>query len=157
MLHSLFPRAHHRFLSLPLLGLVADGFDDWLAVNGYVRVSRQNAIRLLPHVDADLRRRQVKEVSNLTHQILRECRETLLKTHPFTKSVRTFERYLVANGLIADGMGPTKISPASALIQEYSNYLCEVRGFAASTVSNHRYAIRSFLQHLAKTLVPGRS
>jgi len=66
MLHSLFPRAHHRFLSLPLLGLVADGFDDWLAVNGYARVSRKNAIRLLPHVDADLRRRQVKEVSNLT-------------------------------------------------------------------------------------------
>jgi len=149
MLHSLFPRAHHRFLSLPLLGLVADGFDDWLAVNGYARVSRKNAIRLLPHVDADLRRRQVKEVSNLTHQILRDCRETLLKTHPFrVKSVRTLERYLVANDLIADGMRATKTSPASALIEEYSNYLCEVRGFAASTVSNHRYATQSFLQHL---------
>jgi hypothetical protein len=31
MLHSLFPQVHCRFLSLPLLGPVADGFDDWLA------------------------------------------------------------------------------------------------------------------------------
>jgi hypothetical protein len=35
MLRSLFPRAYCRFLSLPLLGCVADGFDDWLAANGY--------------------------------------------------------------------------------------------------------------------------
>jgi hypothetical protein len=66
MLHSLFPRAYRRFLSLPLLGLVADGFDDWLAANGYTRVSRTKSIRMLPHVDAELRRRQVKEVANLT-------------------------------------------------------------------------------------------
>jgi hypothetical protein len=28
MLHSLFPKAQRRFLSLPLLGPIADGFDD---------------------------------------------------------------------------------------------------------------------------------
>jgi hypothetical protein len=56
MLHSLFPRAYGRFLSLPLLGPVADGFDDWLAANGYTRVSRQNSLRMLrmwmPNFDA---------------------------------------------------------------------------------------------------------
>ena len=56
MLHSLFPRAHHKFLSMPLLGPIADGFDDWLAANGYTLGSREFAIRMLPHVDADLRR-----------------------------------------------------------------------------------------------------
>ena len=64
-------RAHRRFLSLPLLGLVADDFDDWLAANGYTRVSRTKSIRMLPHVDAELRRRQVKEVANLTQPVLR--------------------------------------------------------------------------------------
>jgi hypothetical protein len=73
MLHSLFPQAHCRFFSLPLLGPVADGFDDWLAANGYTRVSRTNSIRMLPHVDAELRRRQVKEVANLTQPVLRAC------------------------------------------------------------------------------------
>jgi hypothetical protein len=52
MLHSLLPKAHHKFLSLPLLGPIADDFDDWLAVNGYTRVSRKNAIHMLRRVDA---------------------------------------------------------------------------------------------------------
>ena len=65
MLHSLFPKVHCRFLSLPLLGPVADGFDDWLAANGYTRVSHQNSIRMLPNVDAELRRRQVEKLANL--------------------------------------------------------------------------------------------
>jgi hypothetical protein len=73
MLHSLFPCVHRRFLSLPLLGLVTDGFDDWLAANGYTRVSRTKSIRMLPRVDAELRRRQVKEVANLTQPVLCAC------------------------------------------------------------------------------------
>jgi hypothetical protein len=76
MLHSLFPKAHRKFLSLPLLGPIADGFDDWLAANGYTRDSRANSIRMLKQVDADLRRRHVKEVGGLTHLILHDCWRT---------------------------------------------------------------------------------
>jgi integrase/recombinase XerD len=149
MLHSLFPQAHCRFLSLPLLGPVADGFDDWLAANGYTRVSRQNSNRMLLHVDAELRRRQVKKLANLTHPVLRGCWRTLRKDRPFSaRTVRTLERYLAVNGLIADGQPATGTSPASMLIEEYANYLREVRGFAVSTVSNHRYTVQCFLQHL---------
>jgi integrase/recombinase XerD len=148
MLHSLLPKAHRRFLSLPLLGLVADGFDDWLTVNGYTRVSRKNSIRILPHVDAALRHRQVKEVADITHAVLHDCWRTVLKTHPFkTRTVRTLEQYLAANGLIADEPA-TETSRASMLIEEYANYLREVRGFAASTVSHHRDTTQCFLQHL---------
>ena len=66
MLRSLFPKAHHKFLSLPLLGPIADGFDDWLAASGYTPGSREFAVRMLPHVDADLRRRRVRDVTSLT-------------------------------------------------------------------------------------------
>jgi hypothetical protein len=149
MLHSLFPQAHCRFLSLPLLGPVADGFDDWLTANGYTRVSRTNSIRMLPHVDAELRRRQVKEVANLTQPVLRACWGTLRMACPFrARTVRTLERYLTVNGLIADDQPATGTSLASMLIEEYANYLREVRDFAASTVSNHRYTVQCFLQHL---------
>jgi hypothetical protein len=48
MLYSLFPGAHRRFLSLPLLGFVADGFDDWLASNGLHPHSFWFARKLLP-------------------------------------------------------------------------------------------------------------
>src|SRR6516165_8604728 len=44
---SISPRLSQ--VSLPaIVGLVADGFDDWLTVNGYTRVSRKNSIRVLP-------------------------------------------------------------------------------------------------------------
>ena len=151
MLHSLFPRAHRRFLSLPLLGPLADGFDDWLTVNGYAPVSRKNSICVLPHVDAALRHRQVKEVANITHAVLHDCWTAILKIHPFTtRTVRTLERYLAANGLITDGEPLTEPSRTSMLIDEYANYLREVRGFAASTVSHHRDTTQCFLQHLDK-------
>jgi integrase/recombinase XerD len=149
MLRSLFPRAYCRFLSLPLLGCVADGFDDWLAANGYTRVSRQNSIRMLPHVDAELRRRQVKELANLAQPVLRNCWRALRKNrNSSARAVRTLERYLAANGLIADDQPATGASAASELANEYANYLREVRGFAASTVANHRYTVQCFLQHL---------
>jgi hypothetical protein len=33
MLRSLLPKAYKRFLCLPLLGSIADGFHDWLVAN----------------------------------------------------------------------------------------------------------------------------
>jgi integrase/recombinase XerD len=149
MLRSLFLKAHLKFLSMPLLGPIAESFDDWLAANGYTRNSRELFVSRLPRVDADLRKRQVKEVADLSHPVLHGCWRTLSKTYPgHAKTVRTLERYLAANGLITRDRPTPAISPASILIKEYGNYLREVRGFASSTISNHRYTAQCFLQHL---------
>jgi hypothetical protein len=83
MLISLFPRSHHRFLSLPLLGPIADGLDDWLAAAGYTRGSRQNSIVRLPHVDAELQRRGIKQTGDLTLPVLHDSWRTLRKTYPY--------------------------------------------------------------------------
>jgi len=148
MLHSLIPRAYRRFLSLPLLGPIADGFDDWLAANGYTRDSRGYSVRMLKHVDADLRRRHVKEVGNLTHPILHACWRTLIKTYPsFAGTVRTLERYLAATSLIAS-VRPETASSASILVEEYANYLHEVRGLASDTIAHRRHTAQWFLRHL---------
>jgi len=132
-----------------VLGPIADGFDDWLATNGYTLRSREDAIHMLLHLDADLRRRGVKEVGNLTHPVLHDCWRALIKTYRGRAgTVRTLGRYLAAKGLIADGLPATASSPASILIEEYANYLHEVRGLTLPTVSNHRYTAQCFLQHL---------
>ena len=66
MLRSLLPKAHLKFLAMPVLGPIVDGFDDWLSARGYTRGSRQLSIRILPRVDAELRRHQINDVAKLT-------------------------------------------------------------------------------------------
>lgn len=153
MLRSLFPRCHRKFASLPLLGPIANGFDDWLATNGYTRGSRKFSIRMLRHVDAYLRRRvpRVPDVANLTHAKLHTCWRDLIKVFPAgAGTVRTLERYLVARELIVPGQTTTP-SQTRALSEQYANHLREVRGFSISTVSSHRRTAECFLQHLKET------
>jgi len=147
MLRSLLPKAHPKFLSMPVLGPIVDGFDDWLAANGYTPASRRYSIRILPKVD--MRLHQFGDVAKLTHSVLHDCWKTLTKTNPHRAgTVRALERYLFAHGLIADGPKATATLPASILSEEYANHLHEVRGFAASTISNHRRTAECFLRHL---------
>src|SRR5262245_13385152 len=104
MLRSVFPRAHQKYLSLPLLGSIANGFDDWLAESGFTHGSRKLSIHLLPIVDRKLRRRGVDEIARLNHAVLDDCYEALKKRYPCRAgTVHTLERYLVANDLIVDG------------------------------------------------------
>jgi integrase/recombinase XerD len=150
MLRSLFPRVHHKFLSMPLLGLITDGFDDWLVSNGYTCRSRKSSIGRLPEIDAALRRRRVKEIANLTHSVLHDYWRAVMKIHPTgAGTVRNLGRYLAENSLMADDrQTATSATFASILSEEYVNHLRQVRGFAASTVSHHRYTAQCFLQHL---------
>jgi integrase/recombinase XerD len=156
MLRSLFPRAHRKYLSLPLLGSIADGFDDWLSASGFARGSRVLSIHLLPLVDKDLRRRGVDEVVKLNHAVLEDCWKALKRRYSCRAgTIHTLERYLVANGLIVDGRQAA--TQSSSLSNEYADQLREVRGFAASTVSSHRRTARCFLQHLEETGVALRA
>jgi site-specific recombinase XerD len=147
MLRSLLPKAYHKFLSLPLLGPITDGFDDWLAASGYTPGSREFAIRMLTQVDADLRRRRVRDVASLTPTTLHACWRGLIKIFPTNAgTVRSLERYLVTAGVIVGGTETAGTS--EVLSEEYANHLREVRGFAASTICHHRYASQCFLNHL---------
>lgn len=137
---------------MPLLGPIVDGFDDWLADNGYTRGSRKFTIRMLPHVDADLRRRRTRDVANLTHAILDGCWRDLIKIFPTNAgTVRALERYLAAAGLMVIGEPQPPAVPAPRpLSEEYVDHLREVRGFAASTISHHRFTSQCFLNHLQR-------
>jgi integrase/recombinase XerD len=148
MLRSVFPKAHQKYFSLPLLGPISEGFDDWLAASGFTHGSRKLSINLLPIVDKNLRRRGVDDVAKLNHAVLDDCCRALKKKYPFRAgTVHTLERYLAANGLIIDSRQVTATQPP-VLSSEYEKHLREVRGFAASTVSSHRRTAQCFLQHL---------
>ena len=115
MLRSLLPKAHHKFLSLPLLGPITDGFDDWLAASGFTLGSRTLAIHILPIADKQLRRRGVDQVAKLNHAVLDDCCRALKKIYPCRAgTIHTLERYLVANGLIIDGRPAAATQPSSS-------------------------------------------
>ena len=149
MLHSLFPKFQRKFTSLPLFGPIVDGFDDWLAANGYTPASRKRPIRMLRHVDAYLRRHRVSDIAMLDHERFDACWRDLSKIFPTRAGiVRTLERYLVARGLITDGHQTTAFPQPPALSEQYANHLREVRGLAPPTVLSHRRTAECFLQHL---------
>jgi integrase/recombinase XerD len=149
MLKFLLPKAHARMLALPLLGPIADGFDDWLAANGYTAGSRKYAIRMLPHVDNDLRRRKARTVTELNHSTLHASWRHLMKRFPMNAgTVRSLESYLTASGkIVADDRKTVTLSVAEKLSEEYVAYLREVRGFAIHSMANHRRVSQAFLDH----------
>jgi site-specific recombinase XerD len=155
MLRSLLPKAHSKFLSLPILGPITDGFDDWLALNGYTQSSRKFSIHMLRFVDAKLRRSRARNFAKLNHQTLQDCWKYLIKVYPCgAGTVHTLERYLVTCGLIVDSRQSTLARPIASLSEDYANHLLEVRGFAASTISSHRRTVQCFIKHLEKASIP---
>jgi integrase/recombinase XerD len=151
MLQSLLPKAHLKFRSLPLFGSVADGFDDWLATSGYTPGSRKFSIRFLVHADADLRKRGVRKLAELTRPILYDSWRDLIKDFPNEAgTVRTLARYLNTMGTITTGAieEAPSVSSATLLSGEYATFLNKVRGCSPSTISHHRFASRCFLDHL---------
>lgn len=156
MLQTLLPKAHSKFHALPLLGSIADGFDDWLAASGYTLGSREFSVRFLEHADADLRKRGAHDVAELSRSILYDSRRDLIKIFPnHAGTVRTLARYLNAVGTIKTGVikEVPAVSAARAVSNEYASFLQEVRGCAASTITHHRLASRCFLDHLESTSV----
>ena len=150
MLRSLLPKAHRKFLSLPLLGPIIDGFDDWLAAHGFTRGSRKFSIRMLRFVDTNLQRSRIYAVTKLNHTVLDGCWKALMKVYPCgAGTVHTLERYLVTGGLMESRQAVETQSPSPS--EEYANHLREVRGFADSTISHHRWTAHCFLQHLEET------
>jgi integrase/recombinase XerD len=151
MLQSLLPKAHRKFRALPLLGSVADGFDDWLTASGYTPGSRKFSIRFLRHADADLLKRGVRKVTELSRSILYDSWHDLIKVFPNEAgTVRTLARYLNAVGTIATGTieEAPLVSPATVVSDEYAAFLNNVRGCSPSTISHHSSASRCFLYHL---------
>jgi site-specific recombinase XerD len=152
MLTTLFPRAFHAHTSLPLLGSIADGFDDWLSRQGYTVKSRTHAIEMLRHIEKDLRPRGIEHVTHLTHSILHDSWKALIQRFPTEAgTVRALERFLSEHGLL-DAYGDAEpLSEIDVQITAYVEDLREIHGYAPGTISAHARIARSFLTHFQKS------
>lgn len=148
MLADVFPRAHGRFLPLPVLGCVIDGFAQWLVERGYTRSSVRRHVRCSQRLDRTLRRRGFGHLTEITPDDLVACvpAHTRREDVHLAAAVRCWNRYLQERGLVVARLEPS--SRSHTLLTAYGDHLREVRGLAVPTVTAHLRSIAELLQQL---------
>ncbi len=145
MLTKLFPRAHARYTSLPILGPYLDGLVKWLDAQGYPRHPIRFRVRAAAQLDARLRRDGRARLEELSADELLAYAPHRAQDDVYGSAlVRSLVRYLEAQGVLA--------SPPSTRAQEFIAAYCmqleSIRGLAASTIQHHSTTVRELLSHL---------
>ncbi len=145
MLAEIYPRAHARYASLPILGPYLDGFVVWLHSQGYPRLPICQRVRAAKHLDALLRRDEVARLEELSAEELLAYAPSSSQDDIYRAAlVHSLVRYLGAQGALA----PSRSTPASELTASYCQHLQHTRGLAVSTVKHHRATVCECLTYL---------
>ena len=145
MLIKLFPRAHARFLALPLLGPLLDGFARWLSGHGFTAQAIRGRVRKAPVLEQLLLERCLGDLSHVCKsQFLALTAGKSQKDRHLSALVRSLADFLERDGLLATSV-PT---PGEQLVDSYRLYLEHVRGLAASTQAEHRQLALGLLDFL---------
>ena len=135
MLIDLFPRAHARFLSLPVLGPLLDGLARWLSRRGYPASAIRARIRRTAVLETLLADRGLQDLAEICKSQLLEL--TARKSQAdigLSALVRSLADFLEERGILA---APPRM-PSECLADTYCRYLKQVRGLARSTRREHR-------------------
>lgn len=146
MLVDLYPRAHDRFSSLPLLGSYADDFVGWLCDEGYPRLPIYRRVQQLPRVERALRRRGVRRVRGISAALIiglapKDSQDDIY----LAATVRSLARFFATRGLLGP---PPPTTRSAKLVDAYRAHLGEVRGFALTTISDHASTATELLDSL---------
>jgi len=156
MLKELFPKAHVRFSSLPLLGSIADGFSDWVEQQGYRRSCCRIHVRTLCRIDTMIQQRGRSALPEITREDLQACRPANSQDdRNLAGAVRALERYLDAQDLLPP-LRPSPPSRSDALLADYKRFLEDVRGLSRSAVTGHLRTVSCFLDHLGYESAPSQ-
>ena len=154
MLASLFPRAHARYTSLPVVGGCLEGLCVWLHARGYPRDAIQRRMQAAASLARALRRRKVLSLGELTASALHSYAPPPRKagSPPRGALVRSLVQYLEERGELA----PTRPTPTQHRVADYRRYLERVRGLSAGTIVMHAATISQFLLFLDHDARPQR-
>ena len=143
MLESLFPLAHERYSSLPLLGSSLEGLCDWLQAHGYPSDAIRRRIAGARLLEKLLLRRGVRSLVECTRSDLISCvpkprRWTAHLAHTLGRSL---SQYLGEKGELAVASS----TATEALATEFREYLESVRGLAPVTSTKRAGVAGEFL------------
>lgn len=148
MLTQLFPKTFKQYSSLPLLGSIADDFSKRLLQQGYQEGSVCNQLRTIIRIDKSLRQCGVKRLEEITRESLHAFLPAKSQDDRLLAgTIRALERFLYEKRLLSSPKDDPP-SRTGMLLLLYTAYLKEVRAFADSTISHHRFTASLFLDHL---------
>jgi site-specific recombinase XerD len=150
MLKELYPRAHARYASLPILGGRLEGLCKWLRGCGYPAEAIRRRIDAAPMLERVLRRRGVRLLRDLSAADLRSFAPvpTRWTEHMACALVRSLVAYLGGRGELVTHP-PT---PHQDRVTAFEQHLKSVRGLAASTVVRHGALVSEFLHFITSEL-----
>ena len=139
-----FPRSSRKY-ARSCFGSEVEEFSDWLQQAGYSRANIRGHLCRLFKV---LTRSQGAEVNgarsrSFLHRAFGRYCTCVRLSQDFGGTEHAYLRFLDSRGRLAEE-APSS-DPVALLLRRYRRYLCEVRGFAASTVQQHGATISEFL------------
>lgn len=144
MLTEIFPRAHARYASLPVLGPHLSGFTSWLQKQGYPLVPIRVRMRAAARLAVRLRRRGIRVPRDSTAAQWRAfAPKDSQHDIGLGALVRSLVQYLESEGLLRKAAAPTE---CERLVEEYRAQLTKVRGLAESTAAQHCNTAGEFLR-----------
>lgn len=156
MLSDHFPRAHCRYMSLPLLGSLADDFHTWLLTRGFRRDARVQHLRALWHLDRALRRRGCRQWGDVTRHDLEVCwRQFRRRSLHDRATVRRLQQFAEQTARLAPPT-PPPASRVETLARAYAARLGDLRGLAPKTIHEHATTAAAFLDFMAYETAPSR-
>ena len=116
MLESLFPLAHARYSSLPVVGGVLEGLCVWLHARGYPRDAIQRRMGAAASLARALRRRRVRALGDLTAPTLRSFAPPPRSScsPPQGALVRSLAEYLETLGALSPTTPTLTSTPSSS-------------------------------------------
>jgi site-specific recombinase XerD len=156
MLSDHFPRAFRRYMSLPLLGSLADAFHTWLLACGFRQAARERHLEALGRIDRVLRRRGCRQWSEVTGHDLEVCwRQARRRNRHTPATVRRLQQFAEQTARL---MPPASTPPSriDTLTRAYAVMLGDLRGLAPKTIAAHATTAAALLEYLAHETVPSR-
>jgi len=146
MIELLFPRAHARYTSLPVLGGSLEGLCVWLHARGYPRDAIGRRMSAAESLACALRQRGVRALRDLTAPALRAFAPPPVPFHSPAQGalVRSLTQYLEERGELT----PTRSTATQRRVADYRRYLDRVRGLCPGTITMHAVTITKFLSFL---------
>jgi integrase/recombinase XerD len=155
MISRFYPRACQRYVSLPLLGHVAEGFVAWLQQNGYQDSTIKYMLSVVPHVEAFFSERGIKRLEDLNCDDFEEVWAVFCcERRAAASTVRLVKRYLVESQRLKPAV-PESLTPTCRELDRFGSHLRHVRGLSSSTIRGYVSPLKQFLECLGFDEHPG--